>query len=146
MENATKALLIAAAVLIAIVLIGVTMAVLDSSDTTAELDSATTSTELRAFNAQFTGYVGNSRPGSTIPTLLAAVNNSNKKNTQHDVEIIGSTDLITNASSSLRAGVDGVYAQVDAVYSVGTSYDSTAKYSITANYDAYGYIVGITIR
>lgn len=77
MENATKALLIAGAVLIVILLIGVGMLIFNSS--TAPVDQAVTQMDAQArsiFNAQFENYSG-SQKGASVRQLLSAVISSN---------------------------------------------------------------------
>lgn len=143
MENASKALLIAAAILIVIVLIGVAVGILNSSDTSSQVDSTTSAQEMQMFNAQFTGYLGSSRAAATIPNLLAIVNRSNDSNTQHDVTIVAaSADIIAGAATAAPTKE----AQVTAKYTTGTKFVNNAKYSITATYDADGYIYAITIN
>lgn len=147
MENASKALLIAAAVLIVIVLIGVSVAILNSTDTSSQVDSVASTQETQAFNAQLTGYLGASRSGNTIPNLLAIVNKINTNNTQHDVAIVeldGDTGktLINNA----KTAVPTEQVQITVKYSVGKDLVSNAKYSITATYDTDGYIYSISIK
>ena len=59
MENASKALLIAAAVLIVILLIAFGMRILNSNDDTGEqADQAAQSTSMQTFNARITQYAG----------------------------------------------------------------------------------------
>ena len=68
MENATKALLIAASVLIAIILISLVMIVLNRA---SEVDTSQslTSAEIAAINSKFEMYVGVQK-GGTVRTLL----------------------------------------------------------------------------
>ena len=78
MENATKALLIAAAVLIVIVLIALGVALLNSgSDVTGQAKSVGESTAVQTFNGQFTAYLGERQNASTVRALLTIVKASN---------------------------------------------------------------------
>ena len=75
MENATKALLIAAAILIAIVLISIGVFVIRQGQ--QAVDSVNMSeTEMLAFNSKFTSYEGKQR-GSQVNALAQAVLSNN---------------------------------------------------------------------
>lgn len=116
MENASKALLIAAAVLIVILLIAFGMRIFNSTgDTSGQAEDLSASQQMQAFNAQFTGYLGTNRNASTVRNLQAIVNSSNTRNTQHQV-------TITLPSGGVKDG---------SVYTVEATYDSTTSY-ITA--------------
>lgn len=87
MENATKALLIAASVLIVIMLITVGIKIFNStSSTTTQAEDVGSSISVQTFNAQFTAYEG-SQQVTNIKNLVVAVNSSNKVNTNHKVEM-----------------------------------------------------------
>ena len=78
MENASKALLIAASVLIVILLIGVGMVIFNSiGSTTDQVGSQAESMAIQTFNAQFTQYEGNSVSASTVKQLINKINTSN---------------------------------------------------------------------
>ena len=71
MENASKALLIAGSVLIAIVLIAVGMRILNStSGTTDSLETTMNATEIAMFNNKFIGYAGQNIPASKVRSLV----------------------------------------------------------------------------
>jgi hypothetical protein len=144
MENASKALLIAAGVLIVILLIAFGMSIFNSTgDTAGQIESATSTQDLQAFNAKFTPYIGAGRNGSTIPNLLAVVNATNKANSAHDVTIVCATkNVITNAATSAPKAA----AQVTKDYTTGADFSANNKYTITASYGADGYIYAITIQ
>ena len=76
MENATKALLIAAAILIAIVLISIGVYVL-SIGQQAVTGADMTEQEIATFNSKFTSYEGSHVMGSKVNALLQAVASSN---------------------------------------------------------------------
>lgn len=82
MENASKALIIAGAILLSILIIAIGMYVYNSAQSTIN-DSLTkmSSNEKSAFNATFTGYQGN-QTGSQVKSLI--------------------TDLITNSSTYIE--------------------------------------------
>lgn len=79
MENATKALLIAGSVLIAIVLIAVGLKILSStSGTVDQVQKVGTTMETSIFNSQYTQYAGNIK-GAELRTLLEKVLINNKR-------------------------------------------------------------------
>ncbi len=100
MENASKALIIAGAILISILLISVGVLVMNSINPMK--DSAQKRSEVMAsesFNAQFTSYEGE-QSGSQVRAMFSAVNASNAANPDHQVTVVnddGKTE-IKNAS------------------------------------------------
>ncbi len=100
MENASKALIIAGAILISILLISVGVLVMNSINPMK--DSAQKRSEAMAsesFNAQFTSYEGE-QSGSQVRAMFSAVNASNAANPDHQVKVVkddGTTE-IKNAS------------------------------------------------
>lgn len=118
MENATKALLIAAAVLIVILLIAFGMRIFNSTgDASTQAQSTATSTAIQSFNGQFTGYIGKNITGTSIRSLNTAVITSNKVNTSHQVTC-----------------------------TIPTNLDDAKLYTVSATYDTDGYIKTITIN
>lgn len=81
MENASKALLIAGAILICILLIGIGMLVYQSAQgTVSEAISQMSSQEKDMFNQQFEQYSGSRVNGSNVRALLQRVRNNNNTN------------------------------------------------------------------
>ena len=81
MENASKALLIAGAILIVILLIGVGMMVYQGA--TGTIDGAIASMnqqEKQIFNQQFSDYEGTNKKGTQIRALIQAAMNNNAEN------------------------------------------------------------------
>ena len=78
MENATKALLIAASILIVIVLISVGIKLLSSTkDVTGQVDSVSGSMAASVFNSQFSSYFSNSTSGAQAKTLISKIMSNN---------------------------------------------------------------------
>lgn len=85
MENASKALLIAASVLIAIVLIAVSIRILGSTSGVAnEVGNVSKSVEVSIFNSQFTQYEGKQR-GSAVNSLIRLIDQNNATNTSRQI-------------------------------------------------------------
>lgn len=90
MENATKALLIAGSVLIAILLIA--MGVRLFSSTTGTVNSAQSTmdaTAITTFNSQFAGYLNKPITQSQCATLIQKLIASNATNKSHNVNFNG---------------------------------------------------------
>lgn len=104
MENATKALLIAAAILIAIVLVSIGVFVLrQGQDAMSAADMS--EAQILAFNANFKTYEGIQR-GSQVKALLQRISNSNNKgdaSTAIKVTISGVSDVTLSASNDPSA-------------------------------------------
>lgn len=79
MENASKALIIAGAILIAIVLVSVGVIVVNSLNTDNAV-STMTEQEIKAFNAKFESSTGPNVSGSVVKSLIATVITNNSTN------------------------------------------------------------------
>jgi len=104
MENASKALLIAGAVLIVILLIGVGMMVFNGSKENVDAAMTTVSAQqIQVFNGQFAAYEGE-QTGANVRALNQAVKASNAKNTSYVISIVDASntaiDMSTLSSSS----------------------------------------------
>lgn len=77
MENASKALIIAGAILLSILIIGLGMAVYNNASSTVQ-DADLSSQEVLSFNSQFEGYSGKQK-GTVVKNLIAAIKANNQK-------------------------------------------------------------------
>ena len=103
MENASKALIIAGSVLIAILVISLGLLIFKStSGTTDQTQELGKTLEVQQFNSQFLKYCGDSVKGSQVRTLCEVIiaHNANSKNT---VSINGNVNA--NDISSYRNGI-----------------------------------------
>jgi len=81
MENASKALIIAGAILISILLISVGIIIMNSAgNITDQAGSQTGSMAIQSFNAQFTRYEGSNKTASEVRSLISAIEASNASN------------------------------------------------------------------
>lgn len=104
MENASKALIIAGSVLIAIVLIAVAVRTLNSTQgTTDQYEETMQSTEIATFNSKFTAYAGSGKSAAEVKALANLVIAHNATNKQHQVSLGGNTTAadITSAVANL---------------------------------------------
>ena len=137
MENATKALLIAAAVLVAILIISLGLVVYNQASET--VDSVNMSAqETQAFNDQFLKYDGKGKRGTEVNALLTAVLTNN-------MSIIAESDSVSKATSNAKyITVKG--ATVDATNGKIDKKDSGKVYDVTVERDSKtGLVHTITI-
>lgn len=126
MENATKALLIAAAVLVAILIISLGLVVYNNSANTVN-QANLSSQEIQAQNEKFTRYNGTNKRGSEVNSLLQTVLNYNLNTTDDGNKV---TVTGTNAPS---LGEDAT--------SITQQADTSALYTITVEYNGAGGLV-----
>ena len=132
MENASKALLIAGAILIVILLIGIGMLIYSRSTGVVDIAAGSMNAqEIQAFNSQFTPYEGSQR-GSSVRALISAVIANNNTYTDKTVTVINGSGEGTSDASSLST--------------ISAGLDTAATYTVTFTaYSAKGLISQITI-
>ena len=138
MENASKALIIAGAILLAIAIIGVGMYVFNNaSDSVSGTDM--TEEEVTAYNGDFDVYGGTIR-GSRVKTLIDTVNNHNLTAVDDsekiqvlfgeatvaevNVDQVDNADTTTERLNEIKNGVDGI--QSGETYLVEFGYDGAS--------------------
>ncbi len=139
MENASKALLIAGAILICIVLISVGMMIVSSATDVVDSSSDTTKQQaVQAFNSTFNNYQGTQK-GSAIKTLLETISTSNSTNASgHTISV---TITLEAGGASQDLGDDSTQITSQAADIV-----SSAKYKVTVTEkDSEGYVSAISI-
>lgn len=123
MENASKALIIAGAILISILLITIGIVLINSGkDITTTGASQMASQNIQTFNSQFTAYEGTVK-GSQVRSLLNAVRASNVTDEAHQVAVY-CAETETNISSTKQYSV--------AIYRATTNGTNSSKPSGTA--------------
>ncbi len=138
MENATKALLIAGSVLIAIVLIAVGLKILNStSGVTEQVESVSTTMEVSMFNSQYTQYEGNIK-GTQLKFLLQKVLMNNKNSNKNIMIYLCDIDEFSNCTAylTLESEINQTIAE--------TKPEKTYSVSIK-KYDEQGYVSEIWI-
>ena len=100
MENASKALLIAGAILIVILLIGVGMMIYSGAQgTIGQATSQMSAQEIQAFNSQFEQYEGTNVNATNVKALISAVETNNQTNdTQVELTGITTRNSVTTTS------------------------------------------------
>ena len=112
MENASKALLIAASVLIVILLIAMGVRVFNSTSGTADsLEGTMVTAEASQFNSKFTGYIG-TKSKSQVISLLNQVIANNATNSRHPISIKNSSNTVDVATflNTVANGTKTTYA------------------------------------
>ncbi len=134
MENASKALLIAGAILIAILLIGIAMMVFGNiSGITGIVGQQVGTMEIQAFNKQFEQYAGENVSGSNVKTLISNINASNATYADDtSKQIDASTGSIVTSTGTSPKVLSGT---------IGTNY----RYRVSFGKDASGFINSVTI-
>ena len=111
MENASKALIIAGAILISILLIAISMYVYTSAQgTVTQAGAQMTAQEKDMYNAKINSYVGNSKAGIDVKSLIDAVISSNNANMEDSGKFIAITTASftnTTAPANTTIGVAG---------------------------------------
>lgn len=141
MENASKALLIAGAVLICIVLISVGMMIISSStEVTDQVDDLTSTQAAQTFNNQFSKYAGTQK-GSSVKTLLETIATSNNTAGSGSGKTVQVTTNNVGNGTQLTSNNDS-----NAIVGMMSNVVNSKKYKveITAQ-DTEGYISAITI-
>lgn len=127
MENATKALLIAASVLIVIVLIAVGIKILSSTQgVTNQVDEVSGIMSQSVFNSRFTDYEGN-QTGAQVKALLNKAAATWRNGSSHEVTV-------------------NTYSSANDIASYRATINSNSSYFVTLGYDANGYVNSITIQ
>lgn len=133
MENATKALLIAAAVLVAILIISLGLVVYNMAAETVNGQNLSQQ-EVQAQNDKFVRYDGSNKRGSEVNAMLKTVLQSNL-----DTSATGKTDgfVKVEGSVSLTTGATAVTSRADA----------SKLYDMTVNYNAKtGLVESISVK
>ena len=134
MENASKALIIAGAILISIVLVSVGVIVVNSLNTD---DAVTTMTqqEIQAFNSKFDSAAGLNKTGTIVKSLIGTVITNNAQysgDTEKTIKVtMGDTTEATDSTT---------------LSTMRNSVNSSKRYDITMTYGSTGIINGITIQ
>ncbi len=106
MENATKALLIAAAVLIAIILISLGVSIVTSAqDQINQSSTALDAAEIETFNSKFKNYEGAAVSGTRVKTLARAIiqNNQTQEDASRKITLMLGNDKIIDPTSDSTA-------------------------------------------
>lgn len=125
MENATKALLIAAAVLVAILIISLGLVIYNMASETIDGAGDLSEYQIQQFNEKFTKYEGESKSGSDVNAMLKTVFNHNQAQEDETTRIevvVGTTTVIDRESFDGTASPEKV--------------STGSRYTVVATFDA----------
>lgn len=127
MENATKALLIAASVLVAILIISLGLVVYNMAAETVNDSANLSEYEIQAYNEKFTKYLGDNKSGTTVNSLITTAFNHNLAQDSIDIGkqitlTVGSETIISPNQTTSPKKVD-----TGKRYSVQATYDASSK-------------------
>jgi len=129
MENAVKALLIAAAVLIAVLIISLVMGVFNTGAEQVGNAGDLSEYEIQQFNDKFRRYEGTNKTASEVNAMINTVYNHN--NQQEDsstcVEIVDNSG--NNAGISATIPTAGAVTTSPKTVATGKKYNVVAEYS-----------------
>lgn len=119
MENASKALIIAGAVLLAILLISMAIMILNQGVGLFNNNDATTEMAVTSFNQKFEQYLGDNVRGANVNSLLNAIktNNMSTDDTSRQISITGACG--TDASAYTKAATGSTYKVTVTKYTSG---------------------------
>lgn len=155
MENASKALIIAGAILISILLISVGIIIMNAiNDPVQQGAGAAESQAIEMFNSKFITYEGDQK-GSSLKTLASSINASNGTNEDHTITLVSATDDIKKMSeinASKTYVIEVMYAEKkmkgEAADVVKTPDNQAVKAKLAGPANAkseIGYIYGLCI-
>lgn len=126
MENASKALIIAGGVLIALIIITMFIMMFNNLANTKKAQEEQTKTEqISAFNAEFEAYNKKIMYGTDVITLINKVAENNKKNLnniENQITLILDGKIVTNSSELI-----GTDAEKSIYTSVKTEYNNSGR-------------------
>lgn len=143
MENASKALIIAGAILLSILIIALGMNVYNSaSSATGSADLS--AQELQAHNAQFLAYEGRQK-GAQVKALITAIKNNNRDYEDRKIKVTFSSAAATAKVADTDVATFTASATEDNDYTTVTPKTNTTYY-VTFGYGDNGCIAGVEIH
>ena len=147
MENASKALIIAGAILLAILIIGLGMAVYNNASSSAgnaNLDDS----EIRAHNSKFLAYEGKQK-GTNVRNLINAIRSNNRDYTDRMIQIT-STNISNVVTTKTPVTVVNPSVSTDPnnnnYSTLLNNIKSNTTYFVTFGYSSNGCIGGVEIH
>jgi len=128
MENAVKALLIAAAVLIAVLIISLVMGVFNTGAEQVGNAGDLSEYEIQQFNDKFRKFEGTNVSASEVNAMIRTVYNHNNQQEDNSTKVVIADDTAAN-----KADLDPTAASYDATKSPATV-PTGAKYQVKAFY------------
>ncbi len=143
MENASKALIIAGAVLLSMMVISLGVMIFNNMSNSVKQDSSLQKEEIASFNSKITPYMGNNVSGSQVKALIQLVRsidqdaiNRNDFNRRVSISYNGSNVV------SLETNADKITENRDIANSISTN----KYYKVEGTYDSNGLITTINVN
>ena len=134
MENASKALIIAGAILLSIIIISLGIAVVTNSRST--IDKANVNQqEVETFNSRFEAYVGNDKSPSEVRALVSAVISSNGAQTTN-----ATYHYVTCVSGAALPNAHTPNATTPPTVTMPNNLIAGKTYTVSLGYDTAGYV------
>lgn len=103
MENASKALIIAGAILLAILLISLGIMIYNQAQSVVD-GSGMSEAELSTFNSKFTKYEGEQK-GSVVKSMINEIGSNNANDPEHQITITDSTGTSPAITADNTSGI-----------------------------------------
>lgn len=154
MENASKALIIAGAILLAIVLVSLGVLVINNSRKDIDnqnIDQAS----IDAFNSKITAYCGTNKSGTDMNNLIDAISASNGAQTnkaeKHPINVTATEQALGISATTNKKiygyvlGSGGAMQKADSSQSGYPRFDNSRKYGAWAALGSDGYVYQVNI-
>ena len=136
MENASKALIIAGAILLSIAIIGVGMYVFQNVQDTIQEGADMSADQIRTYNQEFTMYEGR-QSGSQVRQLLDRVSNHHRTQGQYDPsKVITVVEGQATDPTPAPTAEDAATTANGEINTMKSSILSGRTYNVTFGYDA----------
>ena len=144
MENASKALIIAGAILLSIAIIGVGMFVYNSVSETITSSADMSQDEINTYNQTFANYEG-TKNGSQVKQLCDQIRTHNNGNQQDpSLQIVLVEGTATDGEGPSAAGAAGTTtAEINAIKN---KILSGRQYTVSLGYDSVGRITQVGVQ
>jgi hypothetical protein len=137
MENASKALIIAGAILLSVLIISLGIMVFQNAKNTVGSTNLSKQ-EIETFNSQWQAYEGTNKTASEVRTMIQAVIANNaaeeKSGTGRKIQVTDNGTAVTTATTPTTNS------------SLATSLTNSKTYTISLGYDTNGLVVGISFN
>ena len=145
MENASKALIIAGAILLAIVIISLGLIVVNNTRNTVDTANLNEQ-EIQAFNDKFAHFEGSNIAGSSVKTLLQTIIavNSTKESDTDKVGVYANAK--TGGSLHEVGAADSPTKSDNDISAVSQSIKSNGKYNVTLVYGSKAMVSSVNIE
>lgn len=136
MENATKALMIAGAILVALLIIGIAMAIYTNSQGVfTNVSGRMNQQQIQVFNQQFEGYEG-VQSGSSVKAMIGTIITNNSVATQNGEE----------EEKAVTLNYDGETTDSKELSTKRTKIIAGKKYDVSFEFNDIGLIHTITVE